>query len=169
MSLRPKNSDYLHADLTKFANLQIGGHSLTHTVPKGQDIYLAQGLSYPFQMISVGDNTAAALTSILPSDEEIFQYLELFKKRAQSCSFPHVPDEVTKKEVERFLEDRENNAMKAPDMLGLIFATLAVGMQIGVFDRNGQSWLRAPIEASHRQSECYRESSLNNTHIICRH
>jgi hypothetical protein len=125
-------------------------------VPKGQDIYPADG-SYAFHMVSVGDNTAAALTDLLPPDEEIFQHLEHFNRRAQSCSFPHVPDEVTKKEVERFLADRKNNATKAPDMLGLIFAALAVGMQIGVFDQNGCQWHQPSMANSHNKGEVWRK------------
>lgn len=133
---------------------------MTHTVPKGQDLFPAEGHMYPFPMVAVkGDTSAAALVTLLPPDEEIFQHLDLFRRRAQSCSFPHVPDEMTKKEVERFLEDKESNAFKAPDMLGLIFATLAVGMQIGVYDRNECQWLGAPMESSHARSECYRKST----------
>jgi hypothetical protein len=127
-------------------------------VPKGQDIYPADG-SYPFPMVRVGENSPEALTDLLPSDEEIFQHLEHFKRRAQSCSFPHVPDEVTKKEVERFLADRKNNAARAPDMLGLIFAALAVGTQIGVYDRNNRQWLEASMAESHSKSEVWRKSS----------
>jgi hypothetical protein len=127
-------------------------------VPKGQDIYPADE-KYAFHMVSVGDNSAAALTDLLPSDEEIFQHLEHFHRRAQSCSFPHVPDEVTKKEVERFLADRKNNAEKAPDMLGLIFAALAVGMQIGVFDQNGCQWHQPSMAISHSKGEAWRKLS----------
>lgn len=129
-------------------------------MPKGQDIYPTQGLPYPFHVVPVGDNSPAALTDLLPTDDaEIFQHLDLFQQRAQSCSFPHVPDEVTRKEVERFMEDKKSNAMKAPDMLALLFATLAVGVQIGVFDRNGRRWLGAPMDKAHRDSECYRRST----------
>lgn len=153
-----------HADeTTQFANLQIGSHSLTHTiplVPKGQDIYPAEDQDYPFQMIPIGDNTPAALLELLPSDEEIFQHFEHFKRRAQSCSFPHVPDEITKKEVERFLADRKSNANKAPDMLALIFAALAVGMQIGVYDRNGCQWLKASMAESHLAGKAWRKFPL---------
>ena len=149
-------------EIAQFANLQIGSHSLTHTiplVPKGQDIYPDEDLDYPFQMVPIGDNTPAALLELLPPDEEIFQHLEHFKQRAQSCSFPHVPDEVTKKEVERFLADRKSNANKAPDMLALIFAALAVGMQIGVYDRNGRQWLEASMAESHIAGKAWRKFS----------
>ena len=109
-------------------------------------------------MVPIGDNTPAALLVLLPSDGEIFQHLEHFEKRAQSCSFPHVPDEVTKIEVERFLADRRSNANKAPDMLALIFAALAVGMQIGVYDRNGSQWTQASMDESHIAGKAWRKS-----------
>lgn len=134
----------------QFANLQVGSHSLTHTVPlvplipKGQDMYPLEPM-YPFPTVPVGDNIAAALTALLPSDEEIFDHLEHFKRRAQSCSFPHIPDEVTTKEVERFLADRVNNTNKAPDMLALIFAALAVGIQRGVFERFSDRWYKGTM------------------------
>lgn len=119
-------------------------------------MYPAEG-SYPFKMISVGDNTLTALIDLLPSDDVIFQALQLLQNRAQSCSFPHVPDEVTKKEFERFLKNRKNNANNAPDMLGLMFMTLAVGMQIGAFDRNGGQWLGASMADSQQEGEVYRK------------
>lgn len=110
-------------------------------------------------MVSVGDNSAAALTDLLPSDDEVFRHLDQFQQRAQSCSFPHVPDEVTKKEVERFLADRRNNATKAPDMLALIFAALAVGIQIGVDGHDGRQWLEASTPGLHNKGEAWRKIS----------
>lgn len=134
-------------------------------VPKGQDIYPADG-SYPFPMVSVGDNSAAALTDLLPSDDEVFRHLDQFQQRAQSCSFPHVPDEVTKKEVERFLADRRNNATKAPDMLALIFAALAVGVQIGVDDDDRRPWLEASTAGLHNKGEAWRKSSSFSSNVV---
>ena len=67
---------------------------------------------------------------------------------------------ATKKEVERFLADRVNNATKAPDMLALIFAALAVGMQIGVFDRSDSRWLEAAMAESHENGKAWRKFPL---------
>nr|OQO30757.1 hypothetical protein B0A51_02453 [Rachicladosporium sp. CCFEE 5018] len=144
--------------VSDFANLQVGNHSLTHTMPKGQDMYPPQGSMYPFPMMRVGDNTTAALLMLLPPREEVFECLDLFSKRAQSCSFPHMPDEVTKKEVGRFLDEAgedparmENNS----NMLALIFATLATGMQMGVHDRSGEQWIEGAVEDAARRGDCY--------------
>lgn len=123
---------------------------------------------YPFPMLSIGNNTSAALLELLPDRAELFQTLDIFEHQAQSCSFPHVPDEVTRKEVERFLNDAEANALKAPDMLGLIFATLAAGMQMGVHDRSGGMWVQGAMEASHQQSECYCKHTWRNVDGVTR-
>lgn len=159
----------------QFANLQVGSHSLTHTVPlipKGQEIYPPEPM-YPFPVVPVGDNSAAALTALLPSHEEIFDHLEHFKRRAQSCSFPHIPDEVTTKEVERFLADQNNNANKAPDMLALIFAALAVGMQRGVFERCSDQWYKGTMAdamaEAHEKGKIWRKCDCTclNKNVPC--
>nr|OQO30941.1 hypothetical protein B0A51_04168 [Rachicladosporium sp. CCFEE 5018] len=119
--------------VSDFANLQVGNHSLTHTMPKGQDMYPPQGSMYPFPMMRVGDNTTVALLTLLPPREEVFECLDLFSERAQSCSFPHMPDEVTKKEVSRFLDEADEDPARMENdshMLALIFATLATGIQM---------------------------------------
>ncbi|KAK6433053.1 hypothetical protein LTR95_010768, partial [Oleoguttula sp. CCFEE 5521] len=144
--------------VSDFANLRVGNQSLTHTMPKGQDMYPPQGSMYPFPMMRVGDNTTAALLVLLPPREEVFECLDFFSKQAQSCSFPHMPDEVTKKEVGRFLDEAgedparmENNS----NMLALIFATLATGMQMGVHDRSGEQWIEGAVEDAAQRSDCY--------------
>lgn len=154
------------ADKTlQFANLQLGNHSLTHTIPKGQDMYPPQGAMYPFPCLRRGDNSTIALLELLPGDrQELFDCLDLFSRRAQSCSFPHMPDEVTKKEVARFLEEVENNPATADshsDMLALILATLATGMQMGVHDRSGGQWIEGAMEDSQKRSECYCSCDLD--------
>lgn len=106
-------------------------------------------------MLSIGDNTSVALLELLPDRDELFRTLDFFQQQAQCCSLAHVPDEVTRKEVERFLSDAEADALKAPDVLGLIFATLAAGMQMGVHDRGGSRWMQGAMEVSHQGSECY--------------
>ena len=93
--------------------------------------------------------------AILPAPDALFSYLDSFQRRAQSCSFPHTPDEVTRKEVERFLDDKEKNAELHPDMLALIFATVATGMQMGQYDRSGNRWNREDLERTRRTSDAF--------------
>jgi hypothetical protein len=93
---------------------------------------------------------------LLPPEDEIYAYLNMFQKRAQSCYFPHTPDELTRREVERFLDGVEENADKYPDMLALIFAMLATAMQMGTWDRHG-GWVVGAVEQSRRHSDVYSE------------
>lgn len=117
-----------------------------------------ESAAYPFPIIWHGGNSAVEMArALLTSHDEIYACLDMFQRRAQSCYFPHTPDEVTKKEVERFLSDMEGNAERFPDMLALIFATLATGMQMGVYDLHGE-WSAEAVEATRRKSDVYRES-----------
>lgn len=137
----------------QFANLQVGGHSLTHSLPKGRDFYASDDEpSYPFPVVE-GRSSIAGLAAILPEPDMLFSCLDSFQRRAQSCSFPHMPDEVTRKEVQRFLDDKEKNAEVHPDMLALIFATVATGVQMGQYDRSGGQWNRDDLERMRRTSD----------------
>lgn len=113
--------------------------------------------SFPVFAGWTGENVGAALVATLPPREQLFSILDAFQRRAQSCSFPHTPDEVTKKEIERFLADGEVNAQKYPDMLALIFATLATGLQMGEHDRNGGQWVEGSMAKTTRQADVFSE------------
>lgn len=151
----------------QFANLQMGTQSLTHTVPKGRDMYAAGYPTYPFPVIP-NHSSSLALLKVLPEMDEILACLDMFQRRAQSCSFPHTPEEVTKKEVERFLDDAEHNAEKAPDMLALIFVTLATGLQMGQYDRNGGKWDQAASTATRARSDVFCKCAPGHsiTHLM---
>lgn len=114
-------------------------------MPKGKDMYAPEDTSYPFPVVTQFATTSQLL-QLLPDQDDLFACLDLFQHRAQACSFPHMPEEVTKREVERFLADRERNANLFPDMLALIFATLATGLQMGQYDRNGGTWDGQPAK-----------------------
>ena len=94
----------------------------------------------------------------LPKREKLFSILDSFQRRAQACSFPHTPHEVTKKEIGRFLDDAEVNASKYPDMLALIFATLATGLQMGEYDRNGEQWIEGSMAKTTKQADVFCKS-----------
>lgn len=133
---------------------------MTHTMPKGRDMYAPSDApsAYPFPILWPGGNKASDLArNLLSSHDHVYECLDSFQRRAQSCYFPHTPDEVTKKEVERFLIDAEGNADKFPDMLALIFATLATGMQMGVWDKHGGAWVSGAVEKTRITSDVYCE------------
>lgn len=114
-------------------------------------------------MINIGDNGSAALCDLLPPKNRVFECLEALQCCAQFWSFPHLSDEVTKEEIENFLTDPKNNAEKAPSMLGLIFASLALSIQLGVFHQSSQEWVSGVLQGSHNASECYRKP-LDRSH-----
>ncbi|KAK3725936.1 hypothetical protein LTR37_000084 [Vermiconidia calcicola] len=143
--------------LSELSNFHLGGtHSLSHPMPKGRDMYASEPMSYPFQVV-VKFSTTSSLLQLLPERRELFECLELFQRRAQSCSFPNTPDEVTRKGVEQFLSDGERNAELYPDMLALIFATLATGLQMGQYDRSGGQWLEGAVDQTRKRSDVYSE------------
>ena len=68
------------------------------------------------------------LLQCLPSLEQLYGYLDTFSQKAQGFTFPYVPEDLTRKEVENFLGNAKENAEEAPDLLALIFAALALGV-----------------------------------------
>lgn len=144
---------------SQFANLHVGNHSLTHTMPKARDIYQAETPTmYPFPILSFGDSASSLLT-ILPNKTELDRCLELYHHRAQAISFPHMPaQEAAKDEVERFLLDAERNAQGYPDMLALIFVMLANGLQLGVWDRCEGRWLEDEVRKITDQANVYGDN-----------
>lgn len=70
----------------------------------------------------------------------------------------YLSDAVTKEEVEKFLDDLDRNAEKAPDMLGLIFAMIAIGTQLDLFPRSGYRRITGAVEEDRKVSDCYRKA-----------
>lgn len=112
---------------------------------------------YPFMNLWGGGSGAKDMArDLLASHDEIYKWLDVFQKRAQSCYFPHTPDELTRREVGRFLERTEENAEAHPDMLALIFTMVATAMQMGVYDQHGE-WTPGAVEGSRFRSDVYSE------------
>ncbi|KAL9007012.1 MAG: hypothetical protein Q9188_000216 [Gyalolechia gomerana] len=137
----------------EFANLSVNGQpaNLTHLVPRGTDMVAFQVQpTNPFPTFWRTAEGTTTLINLLPKDhKEIFFYLRAFQRRGQACSFPHLPDEFTEIEVQRFLSNVKENADHHPEMLALLFATLAQGIQNGVYDKYGGAWHGGMME-----SEC---------------
>jgi hypothetical protein len=100
------------------------------------------------------------LIACLPKRDEMLAYLDAFQKQVQICAFPHIPSDITKTEIERFLEDDLKNAQTFPDMLALLFATLALGTQNCVFDKCGGRWVKEEMEKERRKGDVYSKPSL---------
>lgn len=87
---------------------------------------VSQHTAYPFPCLQIGDNTTAALTKLLPEEQELFASLRSLREIARSFAVPQPPDKMRDKEVQHFLSDVEHNTTRAPDMLALLFAALAL-------------------------------------------
>lgn len=156
------------SNVFQFAHLSVDRNAanLTHSVPRGCDLFAFQmATSHPFPTLWSAKDETSGLVELLPCNEDIFFYLRSFQRRAQSCSFPHVPEECTEVEIQRFLENVEHNAAVHPNMLALLFATLAQGLQDGVYDRNGEKWIAGAVEAESQKGDVYSKRFLTRAGI----
>ena len=130
--------------------------SLSHAVPRGVDIYRDEETTiYPFPTIWTSGTWVSGLYSCLQPSAEISAILDAYAARTESFVWPHLASEITKKEVERFLADFENNATSYPDMLALIFAALATGVQRGMYDRGGQQWAPGIVQRENLRGDLF--------------
>ena len=115
--------------------------------------------AFPFPTVWPASDETSCLLGVLPAEEEIFGYIEAFQRRAQSCCFPqpHLPEECTIPEVKRFLENIEHHAATSPDMFALLFATMAQGLQNGVYDKCGEKWVAGAMDAESRRGDVFGE------------
>lgn len=139
----------------QFADLAVDRKalSLAQSVPRMTEVLGVQ-MTAPHPLGSPKDETTC-LVKLLPSREDIHFYLHAFQRRSHFCSFPHVPEECTEPEVQRFLEDVEHNAAAHPNTLALLFATLAQGLQDGIYDRNGEKWIAGAVESELMKGDVY--------------
>lgn len=129
-------------------------------MPRGPDIFAPNSPStYPFATLfpATPEECIPQLLDILPSRKELQEYLIAFEKRVYVCAFPHLPVELTKTEIDRFLADPERNARWCPEMLALIFAAIALGAQHSVWDKCGGTWKAESVDAEAQRGNVYSE------------
>lgn len=121
---------------------------------------------YPFATLfkATPDECIPELLSCLPAREELLEYLNFFEKRVHICAFPHVPMEITRSEVERFLSDARHNAKVCPDMLALLFAALALGAQHSAWDKSGGEWKVETMREELQKGNVYSQSCRRAPH-----
>lgn len=116
--------------------------------------------SHPFPTLWNAKDDTSSLIKLLPSEEDLYFYIDAFQRRCQASSFPLVPQECTHGEVQTFLTDAQHNAALRPDHLALLFATLALGLQDGVYDRCGEKWVSGSVESESKKGDVYSKSPL---------
>ena len=114
--------------------------------------------SHPFPTLWTAKDDTSTIIKLLPPQDDLFFYVDAFQRRAQTLSFPHVPDECTHSEVQRFMENIDYNAALHPDLLALLFATLALGLQDGIYDRCGEKWIPGAVEAESQKGDVYSKA-----------
>ncbi|KAF1944955.1 hypothetical protein EJ02DRAFT_452044 [Clathrospora elynae] len=132
-------------------------------MPRGPDLYTPRNPpTYPFATLfhAAPDQCIPQLLSCLPAMEELFEYLAALEKKVNVCALPHVPVEISRSEVERFLFDPKKNVMMCPDMLALLFSALALGAQHSVFDKGGGKWDAHVMEAETRKGNVYIAAAM---------
>jgi len=149
----------------KFANVNINttSASLAHLLPKGSDMFTPETPTpYPFPTLFAAnaEECIPKLLGCLPQGEELDKRLSAFEKRVSVCSFPYVPFETTKSEVDRFLKDAKKNAQMCPDMLALLFAAIALGGQHCVWDRSGDRWEAGAMLKELQKGDIYSKFSI---------
>lgn len=112
---------------------------------------------YPFPMLRVGNNSTSALTTLLPPPAEVLENAHFLQRRVQLCLFPLVLEDVTKR-IEYFLDDTERNATSMPDMLALVFAIQATGIQMNAFNHGNFHKQEGQLANPRGRSECYGDS-----------
>jgi hypothetical protein len=131
---------------------------MAYLMPRGADMYTPKDPQpYPFPTLfpATYEECIPELLLCLPDRDELFECLAGFEKRVIVCSFPHVPFEITRSEVERFLDDSRRNAQMCPDMLALLFAAIALGGQHSVWDRSGGRWDANAMDVENRKGKVY--------------
>jgi hypothetical protein len=123
-------------------------------MPKAADLYVIQEAMYPFPTLWPAMSHTEGLLQCLPSLEQLYGYLDSFSQRAQGFAFPYVPEDLTRKEVENFLGNAQQNAEEVPDLLALIFAALALGVQLGTFKNQKEAQADAS-QAYSRKGEIF--------------
>lgn len=114
--------------------------------------------AFPFPTVWPAGDDISCLLGVLPSEEDITGYLDSFQRRVQSCVFPHMPEECTQPEIERFLANVEHHAVTNPDMFALLFATMAQGLQSGIYDRCGERWIAGAVDAESQRGDVFGQS-----------
>lgn len=120
---------------------------------------LVQPTAYPFPHLNTGDNSTVALTKLLPEEQDIFRSLRTFREIARSFAVPQSPDKTRENVIQDFLSNIEHNATRAPDMLALLFAALALVCHMGVAGQEAQS-TRDGNEALFVRGNCYIAASM---------
>ena len=90
--------------------------------------------SHPFPTLWPARDGVDSLIQLLADKEELHTYLNAYESSAHSSTFSLSQEECSKARFELFLSNIEHNARVHPDLLALLFATLAHGRRYSLED-----------------------------------
>ena len=130
----------LRVQFADFNLAPASAQSLAHLIPRSRNILTTKDPPpHPFATIfpATPDECIPKLLRCLPTRDELLAYLNFFEEGVCIYMFPHIPIKVERREVERFLSSDQKNAQLCPDMLGLLFAVLALGTHCSAWNESG--------------------------------
>ncbi|KAL1297949.1 hypothetical protein AAFC00_006461 [Neodothiora populina] len=145
--------------------------SLAFTIPRGADVYAGHNSMYPFPALWQATLATKGLLNLLEPREALLTYVDTFVNKAVGLMIPVLPEELTRKEVEKFLDDADQNALRYPDALALILAGSALGVQLGGDSKStdgvqkGDIFIAAAMQAL-RASAFMSRPTLRSLHTI---
>ncbi|KAK2756107.1 hypothetical protein FQN54_005515 [Arachnomyces sp. PD_36] len=124
--------------------------SFAYSIPRGMDVHAYENApADPFPSMWLSPTGTAGLLHVLPPREELFLYIQAFQKHWRSF----YSYEMSCKELRHFLSDLRPNAEKNPQMLAFLFVSLARGVPLAMFRKQGplvtgtmkKEWSKADI------------------------
>ena len=113
--------------------------------------------SHPFPTLWPARDGVTCLVQLLADKEELLTYLIAYESSAQSSTFPLSQEECSKARFELFLSNIEHNAHVHPDLLALLFATLANGRRYSL--ENSQREFREDDSRESKKGEVFSEQT----------
>lgn len=134
-------------------------------MPRGADLYAGHNPMYPFPALWHATTATQELLRCLEPHDDLLNNIDTFASKAVGFAFPFLPENLSRKEVEHFIQDAGQNAVAYPDALALIFAGAALGIQLGGEHedaRHREDRLRRGDVFSKSQGQLHRQHRLTS-------
>ncbi|MCJ1245941.1 hypothetical protein MMC30_003145 [Trapelia coarctata] len=121
--------------------------------------------SFPFPTLWHAQHGTCRLVDLLPNKIDLLSLLRAFEHHAPLGYFPYVPEECTERGVDRFLANVERHSLLHPDILALLFAALAQGVQSGLYGRCGGKWVPGAMHREVKKGDVFIAAAMHSLRI----
>jgi hypothetical protein len=111
--------------------------------------------TYPFPTLWHAQQGTSCLIDLLPNSKDFSTFLSAFEYHAPLYYFPYLPEACHRKEVQQFLSNIEHNSLLHPDVLAVLFAALAQGVQSGLYDRWCGKWVPGAMQTEIKKGDVF--------------